>query len=241
MLKGFKEFFLRGNVVHMAVAVIVGTAFTAFITAIANNWISPMFAAFGGRNPNGLAITLVDGNLRSVVDFGAILTAITIFAVITAVVYYLVVLPYKEIQLRRLLNARPTPPPVSTEVQLLTDIRGLLTRHLQTAAVESTSEVPGQPVNGAAHTNGSHRLTVEISPAFTARLVMLAEDTPGLMIDYGPSQIAFAVGEGTRAVVNAHEFAVNLAYTALAFASRCRIQLAPRHAASGHAAPAASA
>jgi large conductance mechanosensitive channel len=228
MLKGFKEFFLRGNVVHMAVAVIVGTAFTAFVTAIANNWISPMFAAFGGRNPNGLAVTLVDGNLRSVVDFGAILTAVAVFAAIAALVYYLVVLPYKEIQLRRMLNTRSSGPPTPTEVQLLADIRGLLSQQLQIGQGEPA--VPNQV--GQTHTgqtNGAHRLAVEINQGFTTRLVMLGENTPGLMIDYGGSQLAFAAGQGTRAVVNAHEFAVNLAYTALAFASRCRIQMGPRH------------
>jgi large conductance mechanosensitive channel len=237
MLKGFKEFFLRGNVVHLAVAVIVGTAFTTFVTAIANNWISPMFAAFGGRNPNGLAVTLVDGNLRSVVDFGAILTAVAVFAAIAALVYYLVVLPYKEIQLRRMLSTRASGPPTPTEVQLLADIRGLLSQQLHAGQID-----PAAAASHNGQTNGAQRLAVEITPAFTARLVMLGENTPGLMIDYGGNQLAFAAGQGTRAVVSAHEFAVNLAYTALAFASRCRIQMAPRHSApSAPTAPAASA
>lgn len=228
MLKGFREFFLRGNVVHLSVAVIMGTAFTAFIAAIAENWISPMFAAFGGKNPDGLAVTLVEGNLRSVVDFGGILTAGTVFLAVTLLVYYLVVLPYKEIQLRRALNARSMPP-AQTEVELLGEIRELLSQRTHAGPPATT----GQP---NAHTNGGPmRLAVEIGQGFSSRLVLVEGDSPGLMIDYGGHQLAFTPGQGTRAVVDAHEFAVGLAYTALAFAGRCRIQMSPRHAAQASA------
>src|SRR5437867_1289923 len=121
---------MRGNVTQLSAAVIIGTAFTALVTAVVNNWIGPLIAAFGGQNANGLAVTLVNGNFKSVMDFGAILTAVIIFAIVTSAVYYLIVLPSREMQLRRMWAMRSRPPE-PTEVELLADIRGLLLRQQQ--------------------------------------------------------------------------------------------------------------
>jgi large conductance mechanosensitive channel len=227
LIRGFRDFFLRSNVIHLSVAVIIGTAFTAAVTAVANNWISPLFAAFGGRNPDGLAVTLVTGNVKSVMDFGAILTALTVFAIIATVVYYLIVLPVKEIQLKRMwaLNSKP---PMPTEVDLLSDIRGLLRQQQSQDAAPSVSS--GSDTQ-TAH-NESAPLMIEVARGFSSRLVVFPGNTPGLLIEYSGNQMAFAVGRGTGAVVHAHEFAVGLAYAALAFAGRCRIQVSPRHSAS---------
>jgi large conductance mechanosensitive channel len=226
VLRGFKEFFLRGNVVHLTAAVVLGTAFTALVTSVVTNWISPLLAALGGRNPNGLSVTLVRGNFRSVMDFGAILTAVIIFAIIAAVVYYLIILPMKEIQLRRMWATR-SKPPARTEVDLLTEISGLLRQQSQLLGVAGIPAAKG--ANGQTSPTQEHApLMVEVTQSFSSRLVMLPGNTPGLVIDYGGNEMAFAVGRGMGGVVNAHEFAVNLAYTALAFASRCRIQMSPK-------------
>ena len=125
MLKGFKDFLLRGNVIELAVAVVIGVAFTTVVTAFADNIINPIIAAMGGANVNGLAFQLVDGNEKSIVDIGAVITALINFVLIAAVVYFLFVLPFQKLQQRRRRGeeAGPTEP---SEVELLSEIRDLL-------------------------------------------------------------------------------------------------------------------
>jgi large conductance mechanosensitive channel len=125
VLKGFKEFLMRGNVVDLAVAVIIGTAFTAIVTSIADSFIRPLIAAVGGGNVTGLAWTIVPDNPKSTIDFAAILTAIINFLIVAAVVYFLIVLPMKKLQERRQRGEEP-PPAEPTDVELLTEIRDLL-------------------------------------------------------------------------------------------------------------------
>jgi large conductance mechanosensitive channel len=125
MLKGFKEFMTRGNVIDLAVAVIIGTAFTAVVTAVVTNLINPLIAAMGGGNVNGLAVQLNDDNPKTVIDFGAIITALINFVVIAAVVYFFIVVPVKKILDRRRRGEEPTPAE-PTETELLTEIRDLL-------------------------------------------------------------------------------------------------------------------
>ena len=123
MLKGFKEFLMRGNVVELAVAVIIGTAFTAIVTAIADNFIRPLIAAFGGGKVTGLSWQI--NNKESTIDFAAILTAILNFLIVAAVVYFLIVLPLKKLEERRKRGEEP-PPEKPSDVDLLTEIRDLL-------------------------------------------------------------------------------------------------------------------
>lgn len=125
MLKGFKDFLMRGNVLELAVAVVIGVAFTAVVTAFTENLINPIIAAFGGSNIHGLGIQLISSNPKTVIDFGAVLSAVINFAIIAAVVYFLFVLPFKTIQERRKRGEEPGPAE-PTEVELLTEIRDLL-------------------------------------------------------------------------------------------------------------------
>jgi large conductance mechanosensitive channel len=229
--RGFRDFFLRGNVIHLSVAVIMGMAFTWAATALVNNWIGPLFAALGGSNPNGLAVSLVEGNLKSEINFGAILTALAGFMIIATVVYYLVVLPAKEFQLRRALTAKALPRE-PTEVELLAEIRGLLSQQ-QRAVGPATADGTGpiETTGWFERTSDRRKVTVEVSGEFATRLVAMRPNAPGLVIDYGDHQLTFTVGQGKGAVVKAHEFASDLAYAALAFAHHCRVQMSPRHAA----------
>ncbi|HEX6352270.1 large conductance mechanosensitive channel protein MscL [Actinophytocola sp.] len=125
MLKGFKDFLMRGNVVELAVAVIIGTAFTAIVTAIADSFIKPLIAAFGGANVTGLAWTIVGGNPESTIDFAAIITAGLNFLIIAAIVYFIIVMPLKQLEERRRRGEEPGPT-VPTDNELLTEIRDLL-------------------------------------------------------------------------------------------------------------------
>ena len=127
MLQGFKDFILRGNVIELAVGVVIGAAFTAVVTAFSDNIINPLLAAIGGVDYSGLGFFVREGNDATFVDFGALITAIINFLLIAAVIYFLLVAPMNkldEAQKRRkgIDPEEPTP----TETELLTEIRDLL-------------------------------------------------------------------------------------------------------------------
>lgn len=125
MLKGFKDFIMRGNVIELAVAVVIGTAFTAVVTAVVNGILNPMIASIGGTNVTGLSWTIVPGNTKSTLDFAAVITAIINFLLIAAVVYFALVLPMKRIQERRKRGEEPGPSE-PTQVEVLLEIRDLI-------------------------------------------------------------------------------------------------------------------
>lgn len=129
MLKGFKDFILRGNVIELAVAVVIGSAFTAIVTAFSDNLINPMIAAVGGADVSGLGFHLVSGNEATFMDFGAVITAALNFLIIAAVVYFVLVAPMNklaELQKARKGVQESEEAPASIEVELLTEIRDLL-------------------------------------------------------------------------------------------------------------------
>lgn len=127
MFKGFKEFLMRGNVIDLAVAVVVGSAFTALVTSFTSSIIKPVIAATGGGNVTGLSIQLREGNEASIIDFAAVINAVITFLITAAVVYFLFVLPMKTINERRKKGQEETPED-PTDVELLQEIRDLLRR-----------------------------------------------------------------------------------------------------------------
>ena len=92
MLEGFKKFIMRGNVMELAVAVIIGGAFTAIITAFTSGIVEPLLAAVGGSPEFGLGFHLREGNDATFVDIGAVLTAAVNFLIIAAVIYFIMIL-----------------------------------------------------------------------------------------------------------------------------------------------------
>ncbi len=126
MIQGFKNFIMRGNVVDLAVAVVIGAAFTGVVTAFTNNLINPLIAAFGGSNVNGLAWQIIGANDKTVMDFGAVITAIINFVVVAAVVYFLVVTPMNLLAERRKRGEEPEPKAPAEDIVLLQEIRDLL-------------------------------------------------------------------------------------------------------------------
>jgi large conductance mechanosensitive channel len=126
MIQGFKNFIMRGNVVDLAVAVVIGVAFTAVVTAFTTNIINPLIAALGGTNVNGLAYQLNKSNPKSVIDFGAVLTALINFVIVAAVVYFLVVVPMNYLAERRKRGEEPEPQAPAEDIVLLQEIRDLL-------------------------------------------------------------------------------------------------------------------
>ncbi|AMO88285.1 mechanosensitive ion channel protein MscL [Corynebacterium sp. HMSC06D04] len=126
MLKGFKDFILRGNVIELAVAVIIGSAFTAIVTAVTNNLIQPLINSFGSAEVKGLGFQITD-NESTFMDFGAVITAALNFLIIAAVVYFLIVMPINKLSeaAKRRHGVDPEEPAPTTE-QLLTEIRDLM-------------------------------------------------------------------------------------------------------------------
>jgi large conductance mechanosensitive channel len=145
VLKGFKDFLMRGNVVELAVAVIIGTAFTNIVTSVADHLIRPLIAAIGGTNVTGLAWTIVADNKASTVDFAAIINAVITFLIIAAVVYFGLVLPLKTLQDRRKRGEEPGPAE-PTDVEVLIEIRDLLRQQqAQMPIGRGANPFPGGP------------------------------------------------------------------------------------------------
>lgn len=124
MIKGFKDFILRGNVMDLAVAVVVGAAFGAIITSLVDNIINPLIAAiFGQPDITGVGSFTINGANFSI---GAVLQAILNFLFVAIAVYFVLVMPMNRLtQLRKSGEEEPPEAP-SEEVLLLTQIRDLL-------------------------------------------------------------------------------------------------------------------
>ncbi|KAF2411809.1 mechanosensitive ion channel protein MscL [Microbacterium sp. B35-04] len=132
MIKGFKEFILRGNVIDLAVAVVIGAAFTAIVNAIVQGLINPLIAlVFQADSLNDVIIAVP--NIRGgTTDFGIglILAAIINFLAVAVVVYFVFVYPMNRVKERAAARAGVTPadeePKLPTEQELLVQIRDLL-------------------------------------------------------------------------------------------------------------------
>ena len=125
MFKGFKDFLMRGNIIELAIAVVIGTAFTALVASFSKFIINPIIASVGGHSVNGLAFYLVPGNTATLVDIGGVLTAAINFVITAAVVYFIFVVPMNKLAERRKKNLEPVAVD-PTELDLLVQIRDLL-------------------------------------------------------------------------------------------------------------------
>ncbi|MDQ4084510.1 MAG: large conductance mechanosensitive channel protein MscL [Actinomycetota bacterium] len=144
MLKGFKDFILRGNIVDLAVAVVIGTAFVALVTAFTESFINPVLAVSGGGSVGeGLGVQLgEEGNAATFIDIGGFITAIITFLITAAVVYFAIVVPMKKLQEMRARGQEPEPEAAPEDVLLLQEIRDLL-------AGRGTTPSDTTPGNGA--------------------------------------------------------------------------------------------
>ncbi|MFL0460700.1 large conductance mechanosensitive channel protein MscL [Kytococcus sedentarius] len=125
-MQGFKDFIMRGNVVELAVAVVIGSAFAAVVNKVVENLINPILAAVGGADASGLGFHLREGNPATFMDFGAIITALLTFLITAAVVYFVFVLPMNTFNERRGVVAAQTDSEVLAEIRdLLKTNRGL--------------------------------------------------------------------------------------------------------------------
>jgi large conductance mechanosensitive channel len=114
-MKGFKNFLMRGDVIVVAVGLVVALAFSRLITAFTTDIINPIVARFQGRKSMGLGVQLGQANnTKTFLDYGQFITAIISFVIFIAVVYFIIVVPYKHVQARRGQVVFGDPPPVKT-------------------------------------------------------------------------------------------------------------------------------
>ncbi len=118
MLKGFRDFILRGNVMDLAVAVIIGAAFTAIVTALTTDIINPLLGAIVGKPNFDYLVAHVHGG---VIEYGKFLTAVVNFLLIAAVVYFFLVTPTQYL-LRRFNPPKAEPPSTRACPQCLGEI-----------------------------------------------------------------------------------------------------------------------
>ncbi|MBQ3360331.1 MULTISPECIES: large conductance mechanosensitive channel protein MscL [Microbacterium] len=136
MLKGFKDFILRGNVIDLAVAVVIGTAFTAIVNAVVASVINPLVALFfkadamGGFGPQ---VTNIYGDTVTF-PLGDLISAVISFLAVALVVYFVFVLPMNtfkaHVEARKGTSAEQPEeePAAATEAELLVEIRDLLAK-----------------------------------------------------------------------------------------------------------------
>jgi large conductance mechanosensitive channel len=135
MLKGFKEFILRGNVVDLAIAVVIGTAFAAVVNAFVSKIVTPIINAIPGGSSQGLGFSLrhgakfTDGKTganTTFVDISGIINAIVVFLVTAAVVYFIFVMPMNKLAERRRRGQEEEPASKADDLVVLEEIRDLL-------------------------------------------------------------------------------------------------------------------
>jgi large conductance mechanosensitive channel len=121
VLTGFKDFLLRGNVVELAVAVVIGAAFTAVVSSFTTSFLQPLIGLVGGGGVTG-GSTFVNGQEFA---WGAFINQLITFVLTAAVIYFVVVLPLKAIAERR-RRGEEAGPAAPTQLELLAEIRDLL-------------------------------------------------------------------------------------------------------------------
>lgn len=140
MFKGFKEFLLRGNVIDLAVAVVIGAAFNAVVQKVVDTLINPIIGMVFKADSLDDALMLGLPNGGSIA-FGALIGAIINFLIVAGVVYFVFVMPMNKLReaSEKLVGAADGEPVVETEQELLSDIRDLL------RAQAAASEVGASP------------------------------------------------------------------------------------------------
>ena len=126
MIKGFKDFLLRGNVVDLAVAFVIGAAFATVVSTFTDKIIQPIINSVGGRDSLGLGFFIRDNDAKTFVDIGALISALINFAIVAAAVYFLVVVPVTRLMERRNRGEEPPVEAPTEDIVLLREIRDSL-------------------------------------------------------------------------------------------------------------------
>jgi large conductance mechanosensitive channel len=137
MLKGFKEFLARGNIVDLAVAVVIGTAFTALVTKFTESIIQPLINRIGAGGDSDYGVLRINIGGGESIDLNILLSAAINFILVAAVVYFLVVMPYNRLRKKGEVEQAQ-----DTELTLLTEIRNILAQSNGSAATAGPGTGP---------------------------------------------------------------------------------------------------
>jgi large conductance mechanosensitive channel len=114
-MRGFKNFLLRGDVIVVAVGLIVALAFSTLVRTFTTSIVNPVVARAEGSHSIGLGWQLgAVGNKTTFLDIGSLISAVIYFVIFMAVVYFIIVLPYKLVSARRGVTVFADPPAVKT-------------------------------------------------------------------------------------------------------------------------------
>ena len=122
MIKGFKDFLLRGNVVDLAVAFVIGTAFAAVVGQFTKSFIEPLIKLIGGGGLKGGTFTINDVTF----NWAAFVNAVINFVIVAAAIYFFVVVPVNALMERRRRGQEPEVAAPTEDILLLQEIRDLL-------------------------------------------------------------------------------------------------------------------
>ena len=130
MIKGFKDFLLRGNVIDLAVAVVIGAAFATLVKAFTDNLINPVLASLGSKDVGAFGFSLRHGTAKieasTLVNVGEIITACINFVIVAAIVYFVFVAPVNTLMERRKRGQESPVEATPEDILLLQEIRDLL-------------------------------------------------------------------------------------------------------------------
>ncbi len=135
MLKGFREFIARGNVIDLATAVIIGAAFTAVVTAFTDHVVQPLISRIGATPDSDYGVLRIPLGNDIFIDLNAVLSSFINFLIVAAVIYFVIVVPYKKLK-----EMDSKVQKEETELTVLTEIRDLLEQG-------ATADLTGKHVN----------------------------------------------------------------------------------------------
>ena len=128
MVKGFKDFIMRGNIVDLAVAFVIGAAFAKMVADFVSAIITPILNAFPGAKSNGWGFSLRGGALHDAtfINISTIINSVIVFVITALVVYLVFVVPMNKLAERRMRGIEPEPEAPAEDILLLQQIRDLL-------------------------------------------------------------------------------------------------------------------
>lgn len=135
MLKGFRDFLAKGNIVDLAVAVVIGTAFTGLVTKFTESIIQPLINRIGAGKDASYGVLKISIGGGQTIDLNVLVSAFINFALVAAVVYFLVVVPYSKLRTKEAAESDS-----AKELRLLTEIRDALGGKDTAKSVERSSD-----------------------------------------------------------------------------------------------------
>ena len=141
MLKGFRQFIMRGNVLDLAVAVVIGAAFGAVVTAFVTNILTPLIAAIVGKPDFSAFYFSVNG---AVISYGVFLNALVAFLLVAAAVYFFMIAPMNAWKARAARNALPADPTSKKCPECLSEIPIAARRCAFCTSLVSSTSAPGK-------------------------------------------------------------------------------------------------